>query len=392
VRGTEVQAAGDLAGDALGGIGSLIHDVHASVARRAFAGPGAPIKPIHDAISRAIYSGVGGGLKLAGRAAGTVLPDPSPLILGALNGAVGDVLKDRYRPLALEMTAHADAARGATPKVVVFVHGLGETGDSWKLGGRPTYGARLAADHGYTPVYVTYNSGLHISDNGQTLAERIDEVVAGWPVAVDDLVLVGHSMGGLVVRSACHYAGRDDRPWTKHLSNVFCLGTPHLGAPLEQAANVAGWALGRLPETKPFAKVVNGRSVGIKDLRYGACVEDDWSGCDPDEFLRDRCTEVPFTPTADYYFIGASLGRREGDVVDRLVGDLLVLYTSASGVGKKRRIGFEVDRGKRFDGVNHFQLLNHPKVYEQLEEWLRADGETADEPLQLLGGGGELLG
>src|SRR6201999_2958937 len=129
-----------------------------------------------------------------------------------------------------------------------------------------------------TPVYVTYNSGLHISDNGQKLDELLNEIVDGWTVQPEELVLVGDSMVGLVARSACHYG----TAWTGYLSNVFCLGSPHLGAPLEQFANVAGWALNKLPETRPTARIVNGRSAGIKDLRYGACVEADWADCDPD--------------------------------------------------------------------------------------------------------------
>ena len=352
-----------LTGDALSGIGTMIQDTHAAIAERAF-GRG-PAKFLHDGISRAVYTGVRSGLRFGGRAAGALLPEPDGLIKGALNAAVGDLLVEQYAPLATEMTAHADASRGATGRIVVFLHGLGETGDSWKLGGRPTYGDRLADEHGFTPVYVTYNTGLHISDNGQRLDDALNEIIDNWPVQPEELVLVGHSMGGLVVRSACHYG----TAWTGYLSRVFCLGSPHLGAPLEQAANVAGWALNRIPYTRPAAKIVNGRSAGIKDLRYGACVEADWSGCDPDEFLRDRCTEVPFLESCDYYFIGASLGK-EGSLADRIVGDLLVLYTSASGESKKRKIGFAIDRGKRLDGVNHFQLLNHPLVYDQLTEWL----------------------
>ena len=365
----QARAAAQLTGDALGGIGGMIQDTHAAIAERIFATPVTAVaRPMHDAISRMVYGGVKGGLKLTGRAAGMLMPEPSPLVRGALNAAVGDVLAERYAPLATEMSAHADASRGPTGRIVVFLHGLGETGHSWRLGGGPTYGDRLATDHGFTPVYVTYNSGLHISDNGQKLDEVLNEIVDAWPVQVEEIVLVGHSMGGLVARSACHYG----TAWTGYLSCVFCLGSPHLGAPLEQFANAAGWALGKLPETRPFAKIVNGRSVGIKDLRYGACVEADWSGCDPDEFLRDRCIEVPFLPCADYYFIGASLGKRDGDLVDRFVGDLLVLYTSASGTNKKRTIGFEADRGKRLDGLNHFQLLNHPLVYQQMSDWLGA--------------------
>jgi hypothetical protein len=148
---------------------------------------------------------------------------------------------------------------------------------------------------------------------------------------------------------------------------VFCLGTPHLGAPLEKAANVAGWALARLPETRAFAKLVNGRSVGIKDLRFGSCAEADWCDCDPDEFLRDRCQDVPFLETATYYFIGATLR----DNQNALIGDLLVRYPSASGNGRRRRIPFEIDNGLHLGRATHFDLLNHPAVYEQLRKWLK---------------------
>jgi hypothetical protein len=389
MRGAEVRAVGELAGEALSGAGGLVRDVHAAIARRAFeaAGPrGASARTVHDGVSAVVYGGVRAALGVVPRGAGAALAtrtlDEAPLAdsprgalaLAVLNAYSGDALHARRSELALDMTlrhrgADVGAIAGATGRVAIFIHGLGETDASWRLRAtpeRPGYGTLLQRDLGYTPLELRYNSGRRISDNGRALAALLEDLHEGWPQPVEEIVLVGHSMGGLVARSACHYG----TAWTGYLSCVFCLGAPHLGAPLEQAANVAGWALNKLPETRPFAKVVNGRSVGIKDLRYGACVEDDWSGCDADEFLRDRCTEVPFLPSADYYFIGASLGKRDGDLVDRFVGDLLVLYTSASGENKKRKIGFQVDRGKRFDGLNHFQLLNHPLVYDQLSEWL----------------------
>jgi pimeloyl-ACP methyl ester carboxylesterase len=198
----------------------------------------------------------------------------------------------------------------------------------------------------------------------------LEHVTRGWPVPVAEIALVGHSMGGLVARSACHYGERDGHGWTESLRHVFCLGTPHLGAPLERAANVAGHAFGRLPETRPFARLVNGRSVGIKDMRFGNCVEEDWCDCDPDEFLNDRCSEVPFLPNAAYYFIGATLARDSGSRLGSLVGDLLVQFPSASGNGPKRRLPFEIDNGRHLGGLNHFQLLNHPAVYEQIRAWL----------------------
>jgi pimeloyl-ACP methyl ester carboxylesterase len=334
---------------------------------------------MHNAISGGAYAGVRFATSGAGRlaaAAGVSLLPPerrslssSPggrLVLGALNGAIGDRLAAGESEAAIDM----DLRTGEPgPRLAIFVHGLCETDEAW--GPFPgTFGARLRDELGYTPVQVRYNSGLHISGNGRALSDLIESTLEDWPVPVEEIVLIGHSMGGLVARSACHYGERDGT-WTTRLRHVFCLGTPHLGAPLEQAANAGGWALGRLPETRPFAKLVNGRSAGIKDLRYGSCLEDDWCDCDPDELLTDRCGEVPFCSGATYYFIGATLSRRSDSPFARVVGDLLVLYPSASGNGRKRRIPFEADCGRHFGGMTHFHLLRHPAVYEQVRTWIQ---------------------
>jgi hypothetical protein len=332
------------------------------------------VRVVHDRVSSAAYRAVASALAAGPRALVKLTPGNGvpaadtlrgSMALGALNGAIGDRLVDTGNPLALEMSFRG-RAEPATRRVVVFVHGLCETDEAWRLGRTPPYGARLHEDLGYTPLYLRYNTGLRISVNGRRLAELLEQTVHEWPVPVDEIALVGHSMGGLVARSACHYGGA----WTRAVRHVFCLGSPHLGAPLEKGANALGYALNRLPETRPLAKLVNGRSVGIKDLRFGSCVEEDWCDCDPDEFLRDRCTEVPFLDCATYYFVGATLTRSKRS----LVGDLLVQFPSASGSGKKRRLAFEVDNGMHLPRANHLQLLNHPAVYEQLATWLSAAG------------------
>jgi pimeloyl-ACP methyl ester carboxylesterase len=406
MRDIEVRAAGDLAGEAVGGLGSLIADMHSAVAGRPFGLLGvaaAPTRFLHDRITSSVY----GSLRAAGRAAprsasaalSRLVPDQAEsmsgtvrggLALGALNGALGDRLAREGSPLALDMTlrshgvdleidrtALADVFPDASGRVVVFVHGLCGTDDNWRLlplardgRARKSYGSRLRDELGYTPLYLRYNTGLRVSDNGRRLSDLLGRLHEEWPAEVSEIVLVGHSMGGLVARSACHYGHEQEAAWTRAVRHVVCLGTPHLGAPLEKAANLFGWALGRLPETRPFGKLVNGRSVGIKDMRFGSCVEDDWCDCDPDEFLNDRCCEVPFLDCATYYFIGATLSREPNPRFSAAAGDLLVWYPSASGNGRKRRIPFEADHGAHVGGADHLQLLNHPAVYEQLRTWL----------------------
>src|SRR3954465_7959313 len=352
---SEVRATGELAGTTVGGLAGFIKDAHLGIASRPFGALGilgGPVRVVHDRVSGVAYDLVYKALAAGPRALvrftpGNGIPAANSLrgslALGALNGAVGDRLAASGNPLALDMTLRGG---GETPRIAVFVHGLCETDDAWALFGRRPYGARLEEELGYTPLYLRYNTGIHISDNGRGLARLLEETVESWPVPIEEIALFGHSMGGLGARSACHYGG----DWTQLVRHVFCLGSPHLGAPLEKAANAASYALTRLPETRAVAKLVNGRSVGIKDLRFGSCAEEDWCDCDPDEFMRDRCTEVPFLECATYYFVGATLGRN----ADSLMGDLLVRYPSASGSGRRRRSPFEVDHRKHPGGAHHF--------------------------------------
>jgi pimeloyl-ACP methyl ester carboxylesterase len=386
MRSAEIRAAGDLAGRTLAGTGTLVRDVHAAIARRVFAaaGPGGePARIVHDGVSAAVYSGVRATLSALPLGAGAALarsaPDDAPslsdsargaLALAALNGAIGDALEREDSALALPMTlrrrgAIVEPEAVGPDRLAVFVHGLGETDAAWRLRAdarRPGYGACLQRDFGYTPLELRYNTGRHISDNGRDLARLLERVAP-----VDEIVLVGHSMGGLVARSACHYGLLEDHRWTAAVRHVFCLGSPHLGAPLEKGANVLGWALRLAPETRPVARIVDGRSAGIKDLRFGACIDEDWCDCDPDELLTDRCHDVPFLEHATFYFVAATLNGWSGE----LLGDLLVRYSSAAGAGRRRRIAFAIDDGRRLDGLTHFDLLNHPAVYEQMRAWLR---------------------
>src|SRR5215210_875982 len=405
MRKSEIRSLSEIAAGSLAQPGVTAREVHTAVAGRVFKmlGPlGAPVRIVHDGVSTASYRAVSTALRAPVRAGGhaisrrarpgsTALADSTPgdLALGVLNGIAGDrlardhpdlalglTIRRRGREIALEPETLADAYPDATPRLAVFIHGLCGTEDTWRLGSRgtnpsPTYGARLREELGITPVYVRYNTGLRVSENGRRLAGALERLAGNWPVDVAEISLIGHSMGGLVARSACHYGEQAEHTWTDHLRDVFCLGTPHLGAPLERAANVAGWTLARLPESRPFADLFfNRRSVGIKDMRFGNCVEEDWCDCDPDEFLRDRCREVPFLPSATYYFVGATLTKRP-DGLGGLFGDLLVQYPSASGSGRRRRIPFEVENGHHLGGAHHMRLLNHPDVYAQIRKWMK---------------------
>ena len=402
MREHDIRSVAGLAGEAGTVLTSLIRDMHMGIAGRVFGAVGPAAKPaqvIHDAIGTAVYRAVDGGVRGASHGGGALAgrlwgrDDDPPLELrpkiragaAALNGLYGHQLAahgngfthpmqirhhDEVVPLTGE--ALAQAYPDATARVVVFIHGVFLTELSWWRPPRTgadtrSYGERLRQNRGYTPIYLRYNSGLHISDNGQSLSGLLLRLTDLWPVPVDEIVLVGHSMGGLVARSACHYGEQQRHRWTELARHVVCLGSPHLGSEVEKAVNAASWAFAKLPETQGISQFLNRRSVGIKDLRYGACVEEDWRGHDPDEFLRDRCTEVPFLGGATYHFVATTAAPK---ALGLLTGDHLVRSYSASGTGKNRSIPFQPSHGLTLAGMHHFDLLNHPKIYAKLDEWL----------------------
>jgi pimeloyl-ACP methyl ester carboxylesterase len=379
----ELRALTRLTFDELGLATSGIGQVHRAIADRAFGavGSGAP-RALHDVISGGVYAGLRGASVLAGHAAGAAVAGRGrtlsvtprgAVVLAVLNGLRGDTLEREGSELAEPMrirvdgrpVAPADFPR-AGPRIAVFVHGLFETEHAWGLGGGATYGARLARDLGATPVYVRYNSGRHISENGRSLAELMDELVRDWPVEVERIALVGHSMGGLVARSACCAGGE----WTSLVRHTVSLGTPHTGAPVESAVRYAAAALGVVGETRPLAGFLRRRSAGIRDLGSGSLVDEDWRDRDPDALRAAACQEVPLLEGAAHHFVAATVTANPGHPVGRLVGDWLVLQPSASGRSRTRMIGFRDEDGAHVGGTHHLALLNHPVVYERLREWL----------------------
>lgn len=404
MRTADMHALGDVAAEGLTVLNTLVRGMHAGIAGRVFSsiGPAAkPVEKIHDAIAGAVYDALDAAghrlpPALSSLAASGLAFDDDPALderpgiaeaIAALNGIYGDELADRHSPLAAPMALRvggrplaltADAVSAAYPRptdsLVVFVHGLCQTETSWRRPPRPvaepdprTYGERLHDDLGFTPVDIRYNTGLHISTNGRSLDEILSRLVEIWPVPVRRIALVGHSMGGLVTRSACHYGHERNRRWTRATRQVVCLGSPHLGADLEKGVNAATWAMARFGETRAIAQLLNLRSDGIKDLRFGALLDDDWNAAHPDEFLRDRCAEVPFLPTATYHFVATSISPT---ALGMVLGDHLVRPSSAAGRGRKRRLPFGDDAGLTMSGLHHFDLLNHPDIYAKLRHWL----------------------
>lgn len=398
-RTTDVAALALEYGDRL--LVGTIRDVHQAISSRAFGatrlvGSRLP-ESLHDAVVTSVYGAISGGLRVGGGVAralgshGFGRPvEESPrgrLIVAAINGLIGDELRMLDDPQAITMAVRIEGAdvpttawplseafRGATSHLVVFLHGLCENDEAWDAGVRvhgTTYAQRVAAETDGTAVMIRYNTGLHVSENGKHLDQLIRSLVEAWPVAVTRITLVGHSMGGLVARAATNHATAAGQSWQHVVRDVICLGTPHAGAALEKAAHMGSRLLRFWPESRPFSSILDTRSAGIVDLRHGYISAEEWEGQDlTAQWGLDRIAAAPLAH-AEYHFVASTLGATQGHPFSAVLGDLIVHFSSASGVGRQGAI-VEGARFEYLPSVHHLALLNHPQVGDWLVEWINA--------------------
>jgi len=274
----DLRGASRLAIEATRGVTALVEAMHATIA----SGPailGSPLAVPAGLATRLVYGTIRGVTHAIGAGIDLALAQLAPLVgasapglerevvIAALNGVLGDYLSARANPLAIELrlrhggialelepAALARALPAAGPRVVVLVHGSCMTDLQWTRG-EHDHGAALARDLGLTPIYVHYNSGLHISTNGRALAAELERLVAAWPVPVDELVLLGHSMGGLVARSAAHAGAEAAHAWRSRLDALITLGSPHHGAPLERGGSWVDLLLGISRYSAPLGRL-----------------------------------------------------------------------------------------------------------------------------------------
>ena len=312
--------------------------------------------------------------------------------IGVVNGIVGDHLAATDNPLAIHMRLRlgdnfvqptADALVNLLgpepPRLAIFVHGLSTTEWSWAWDAElqqgaadVTYGSLLADELGFVPVYVRYNSGLHISHNGRQLADLLQALVGALPTPPQEIAFVGHSMGGLVAYSAAHYGRQCKHGWLTHLRHVVSIAAPHDGAPLEKLGNLATSVLGAFdtPGTRIPAEVGDARSAGIKDLRHGYVVDEAWQGRDPDALVGDGRTHSHWIDGVRYHRIVATVSEDPAHPMGQLVGDTMVRPQSAAATNPVHALGNHPGEVAVIGGISHVGLANHPQVYKHLRRWL----------------------
>jgi pimeloyl-ACP methyl ester carboxylesterase len=397
LRPGDLRGIAQLATDATTSVARIAEGVHQSVWDTLGVAGRAPGQT--GGITGFVYQAVQGVAQLLGKGADTLLAtlqtrlesrqgaEPATpqreAALAALNGVMGDRLLASNNPLATPMTLRHEGVAlnwqavpaGLKPKVLLMIHGLCMNDLQWNAQHADravNHGETLAAVLDCTPLYLRYNSGLHVSQNGHELSRRLEQLVAHWPGPLEEISVLAHSMGGLLIRSALYCAQQDGLRWPKKLKNIVFLGTPHHGAPLERAGNWLDTLLGSTPYTAPLAQLGKLRSAGVTDLRYGLLLDGDWQGRDRFERAHDQRQPVPLPEGVACYCVAATLAARRSTLSDRLIGDGLVPLRSALGQHDEvqRSLVFAKESQWTAFRTGHMELLSRPEVTQQLLHWL----------------------
>lgn len=369
----------------------LVEAMHRTIAGAWMSGM--PEQPLINGTADVAYSAVRAITALVGRGIDAIVAPLVPLlgeipsspereaVLAALNGIMGDHLEATHNPLAIRMRLRrfgkplrlerqylAAAIPRRSGKLLVLVHGLSMNDLQWTRNGH-NHGAALAGELGWTPVHLHYNSGLHVSTNGRAFAGLIETLVEQWPSRVRELAILAHSSGGLVSRSAFHYATLAGHRWPGHLRKLIFLGTPHHGSAIERGGNWVNVLLSLSPYSAPLARVAKIRSAGITDLRYGSLLDEDWEGADRFHHSGDARHPVPLPEGVRCFTIAASNGK--------ILGDGLVSLNSALGRHSDPRLTLCFAKSHQWigHGMHHWDLLSHPSVHSRIRKWIGSHGQ-----------------
>jgi pimeloyl-ACP methyl ester carboxylesterase len=346
-----------------------------------------------------------------------------------LNGIIGDYLEKEHNPLAIEMafyhqnqalildkslvrqmtqtTPQSDSPQRISNKVIVLIHGLTNLETVWDLkpdhslsdtvnersdetdqrsenatetdtlSDKDNYGRRIQQEFGFTPFFLRYNTGLSIKENGEKLNTLLSELEAAYPTPIDELVLMGFSMGGLLIRSAQKLAQDKQTDWLNKLSNCYYIGTPHEGSPLEKFGHLTSSIVRHIPRDyiSHWADWIDLRSQGIQDLKDGLLhlKDDNTQTVDESDPYEQSIRCGSFSAHAQHHFISGALSANKDSLLNKYFGDSLVRHTSANPISAP-----EDSKKAHFNGIPHVPLAHSEKVYQQLEQWFGEHTSTIE--------------
>lgn len=384
---SDLQGISQLSVDTVKGITKVVESLHNTISEST------PIlgssKDKTSGLTGAIYKGINAVTHLLGEGLNAVLNKTRGMhgeysgehklsktreaVASAMNGVLGDHFDKGENPLAIIMSFRVGGQRldknqlkqvfnKTESTITILIHGLCMNDLQWTRDGH-NHGEMLEQELGHTVIYLHYNTGLHVSENGRQLSQLLSDI----EVKTDQTInILGHSMGGLVARSACYYAKELNHSWLKALDKMVFLGTPHHGALLAKGGHWADVFLQISPYSAPFAKITKVRSNGLTDLRHGYVIDEDWQEHDERQVLglpeKVTCYAIA-TTTSEY---------NSSKISEKIVGDGLVSINSALGIHKNHKFDLKIAKQNQWTSgnISHMQLLSNEEVYQVIENWL----------------------
>ncbi|MFT6264264.1 MAG: pimeloyl-ACP methyl ester carboxylesterase [Oleiphilaceae bacterium] len=322
-----------------------------------------------------------------------------------LNSMIGEYLEKEKNPLAIQMGFYHRSKKLSldTPltqqlnaplsnKVVILVHGLTQLETVWdfpksgssneliinhyigaffdtpKDSGKEDYGSKLQEEFGYTPFYLRYNTGLSLEKNGRNFAAQLSKLFRSYPIAINELMLIGFSMGGTLLRHAQYSAQNNQFQWLSILSKCIYLGSPNESSPLDRMGYISRDILRRFPMRwiNLWADRIGHRSNRLQSLKQGMKLLNE---------SQDRVVEgVSYAESSRHYFIKSGINVDEQGVLSRVLGDTLVaenrsIFSSAPANSQTARI-----EGLSYD----YSIAHSDRVYHLLAAWTK-EAELCDQ-------------
>jgi pimeloyl-ACP methyl ester carboxylesterase len=392
---SQIQGASRLITEATIGITDLVEAMHKRIVHPPLL-PSTPIQHLITKIASFTFKNIRGTTRFIGSGTDKALgkltsvfgdiktSDEREAIRSVLNGVIGDYLEKKENPLKITMQFRhqgkgiflnnkslEDTYPSINGKILLMVHGSCMNDIQWTRKDH-NHGTTLAKELRTTPIHLHYNSGRHISTNGQDFNSLLEELINHWPVPVEELVIIAHSMGGLVSRSAIYYGEQQKKKWTEHLKKIIFLGTPHHGAPMEKAGNYLDVILEAVPYSKPFARLGKIRSAGVTDLRYGNLLDEDWDDSDRFKMQTDQRQYIALPKSIKCYAIAGNASKEDASLSSKFLGDNMVTVKSALGQHKnpERCLDFKKENTWVAYKNTHVDLLSSPKIYDKIKSWM----------------------
>jgi hypothetical protein len=316
-----------------------------------------------------------------------------------LNGMIGEYLEKENNPLAIQMGFFHQSQKLSldcqlaqqldcplSNKVVIFVHGLTNLETVWDYPAEGSsnasivnhyidvcfspvnktspenYGKKLQEEFGFTPFYLRYNTGLSLEKNGRNFSAQLSKLFKNYPIKIDDLMLIGFSMGGGLLSHAQYSAQKNNQAWLKVLSKCMYLGDSSENSLLANILQLSGDFLRHTP-IRYINFLADWFDYRSKRLQTNENKENDF------DLKRRRSREFAlFVESSRHYFVNGNLTRKGQNIYNRSIEDLNPKQKNSD----SSRATPPRSQSVHLEGISPIRLAHSNRVYSLISRWVKA--------------------